>query len=144
MKKTIEAPVKNTTTGKKAQSTKLTKGANGMELKVTKPKKEIAPVFLRDGVTGKQFIQELYKSSAEYRQAIFEEHKSASGAKNMFKKFYEQNFINSIVNYNERIADKPNLILEFKTEREKSFKGTSAYTYAKCVKRYFLALLIKK
>jgi len=134
--------VKNTK--KATKETKLVKGQNGMEVKTLKPKKEKAPVYLKEGITGKEFLQALYKSSAEYRQAIFEEHKSASGAKNMFKKFYEQNFINSVIGYDEKITDKPNLILEYKTEREKTFKGTSAHTYAQCVKRYFLAQLVKK
>jgi hypothetical protein len=131
MKKTIEAPVKNTTTGKKAQSTKLTKGANGMELKVIKPKKPVLQVA--EGLTGKQVRQAQFKANREYLTQL----KSPSGAYRGFKEHF-QNWGSLIIGFdmNECTPDK---VLDFRTERQKGFKGISVFIYSECVRKFYLA-----
>jgi hypothetical protein len=131
MKKTIEAPVKNTNTGKKAQSTKLTKGANGMELKVLKPKKPVLQVA--EGVTGKQVRQAQFTANREYLTQL----KSPSGAYRGFKEHF-QNWGSLIVGFDMNECT-PNNVLDFRTERQKSFKGVSVFVYSECVRKFYLA-----
>lgn len=131
MKNTIKAPVKNTKTGKKAQSTKLTKGANGMELKVIKPKKPVLQVA--EGVTGKQVREEQFKANREYLTEL----KSPSGAYRGFKAHF-QNWGSLIIGFNMDECT-PDKVLDFRTEHQKSFKGVSVFVYSECVRKFYLA-----
>jgi hypothetical protein len=137
MKNTIKAPVKNNTTGKKAQSTKLTKGANGMELKVNNPKKPVKakkPVLqVAEGVTGKQVREEQFKANREYLTEL----KSPSGAYRGFKAHF-QNWGSLIIGFNMDECT-PDKVLDFRTERQKSFKGVSVFVYSECVRKFYLA-----
>ena len=128
MKNTIKAPVKNTTTGKKTQSTKLTKGANGMELKVIKPKK---PVYLKEGLTGKQVTNN--------KIATNNAHKLDSGSISYcIKRLIEfnQGFLESFNGY--KLEDlTPKNLLQFKKQTEAKNGRFSVWLVMQLVTRYY-------
>lgn len=131
MKNQISVATKNTKKATKATGTKLVKGTKGMELKTLKPKKPVLQVT--EGTTGKQLRNQQFNCNREYLTQL----KSPSGAYRGFKEHF-QNWGSLIVGFdmNECTPDK---VLDYRTERQKSFKGVSVFVYSEAVRKFYLS-----
>lgn len=131
MKNQISVATKNTKKATKPTGTKLVKGAKGMEVKTIKPKKPV--LQLMEGVTGKQLRQAQFNCNREYLNEL----RSPSGAYRGFQAHY-QYWGSLIVGFNMEECT-PDKVLDFRTERQKSYKGVSVFVYSEAVKKFYLS-----
>jgi hypothetical protein len=121
--------VKNTK--KATKETKLVNGQNGMEVKTLKPKKEKAPVYLKEGLTGKQVTSN--------KIATNNAHKLDSGSISYcIKRLIEfnQGFLESFNGY--KLEDlTPKNLLQFKKETEAKKGRFSVWLVMQLVTRYY-------
>lgn len=116
---------------KEQKTAQLKKGAKGMEVTAKKPKKEKAPLYLVDGLTGKQLMSS--------KIATNNAHKSEQGSISYcIKRLLQFNdgFLNSFKGYNE--ADiKPSNLLPLLKETEAKNGKFSVWLTMQLVSRYY-------
>ncbi len=121
--------VKNTK--KATKETKLVKGQNGMEVKTLKPKKEKAPIYLKEGLSGKKLTSN--------KIATNNAHKLDSGSISYcIKRLIEfnQGFLESFNGY--KLEDlTPKNLLQFKKETEAKNGRFSVWLVMQLVTRYY-------